>query len=133
MADKSRKVARSWDLAAASLSSLCVLHCLGLPLFTVFLPVASQLGDDHFVHALMVAAAVPVTLWVVLGEMNTRRNEVFIACALAGMGLLVAAVAIPPLEAFETPITLAGGGLLASAHSWRWFQHQNLHSIDDNA
>ncbi|MEM7099148.1 MAG: MerC domain-containing protein [Pseudomonadota bacterium] len=129
---KKRNLSRGWDVAAASLSSLCVLHCLGLPLFVVLLPVASQFGDDHFVHILMVAAAAPVTLWVVLNEMTADRNEVFIACALTGLGLLIAAVAVPTFEPFETPITLAGGGLLATAHIWRWYQHHSVTSVDDN-
>jgi len=125
---------RTWDLSAATLSSVCVLHCLGLPLLTTLLPVASLFSDSHLLHVAMVLLAIPVTLRVVLSEVATRRREVFITAALTGLCLMLAAVLVPVPEAYETPLTVIGGALLVCAHLWRWFQHQaRFPSVSDDA
>ena len=111
-------------MCATSLSSLCVLHCLGFPLLVVVLPVLGQLGDSHAIHVGMVMLAVPVTLYVVWGEISARINESFVICALGGLGFMVLAVTVPILHDFETALTLIGGTMLAGAHLWRAFQIQ---------
>lgn len=95
-----------------------MLHCLGLPLLTTLLPIVSQLVGNEAVHFGMVMLAAPVTGYVVLSELLTRCHRGFIYAALSGLGLLVTAVTLPFLERFETPLTLAGGTLLAAAHIW---------------
>ena len=99
-----------------------MLHCLGVPLLATVLPMVSLFGDSHLVHIVMVAMAVPVTLWVVFTELSKGKSEVFIGVALTGLVLMVLAVTL--FEDYETPLTVAGGLLLGSAHLWRWFQHQ---------
>ncbi len=116
------KAARLWDMGAVTLSSICMLHCLGLPLLTAVLPIISLSHEG--LHVAMVLLAVPVTAWVVLSEMAARGNEFFIGAATTGICLMLAAVAVPALEAYETVLTLVGGTLLAGAHLWRWYHHQ---------
>ena len=126
----SQKAGRIWDLSATSLSSLCVLQCLGLPLLTVVLPVLGQLGDSHAVHIALVMIAVPVTLYVVWGEIVSRSNESFVVAAIGGLSFMVLAVSVPSLLDYETALTLIGGTMLAGAHLWRAFQLQS--SVLDN-
>ena len=121
----SHKAGRIWDLSATSLSSLCVLHCLGFPLLTVVLPVLGQLGDSHSVHVAMVMIAVPVTLYVVWGEIVARSNEFFVVAAIGGLSFMVLAVSVPQLHDYETALTLIGGTMVAGAHLWRAFQLQS--------
>lgn len=120
----SQKAGRGWDICATSLSSLCVLHCLGFPLLIAVLPMLGQLGDSHTVHVGMVMLAVPVTLYVVWSEISARSSESFIIIALGGLGFMVLAVSVPILHDFETALTLIGGTMLAGAHIWRAFQLQ---------
>ena len=120
---KRRNAGRVWDMFAASLSSACILHCLALPVLATMLPVASQLGDSHLMHVVLVLLALPVTLWVVRSEGLTGPGRVFTPIALAGLILMVAAVTASALEDFEVALTLIGGSLLGGAHIWRWFRH----------
>ncbi len=109
-----------------------MLHCLGLPLLTILLPVISQFAESEAVHIGMVILAVPVTLYVVRSEFGTPGSEVFIAAALTGLCLLVVAVAVPALHDFETVLTVSGGIILGGAHLWRWFHlRPQLNKGDD--
>ena len=115
---------RKWDVCATTLSTICVVQCLGLPLLTIVIPVLAQLGDSHDLHLAIVALAVPITLYVVWSEMMARGNEYFVGCALLGLSLMIMAVTVPFLHDYETAMTFVGGTLLAGAHLWRAFQHQ---------
>ena len=116
-----RNASRVWDMCAAALSSACILHCLALPLLATMLPVASQLGDSHLMHLVLVLLALPVTLWVVRSEGLAGSGRVFTPVALTGLALMVAAVTA--LEQYEVPLTLLGGTLLGGVHVWRWLRH----------
>lgn len=100
-----------------------MLHCLGLPLFTTILPIASLFSENHLLHLTMVLLAIPVTSWVVFSELSSNRNELFIVTACSGLCLMLSAVLIPALEPFELILTVTGGILLGGAHMWRWSQH----------
>lgn len=122
------RAGRLWDASAATLSSLCIVHCIGLPLFTTLLPLASLFSDDEGLHLTMVLLAIPVTLWVVFVEAKTRRQVLFMTAALAGLGMMLAAVFVGALASFELHLTVAGGITLASAHLWRWAHHSPSYS-----
>lgn len=54
------------DASAVALSSLCLLHCLALPLLAAALPLFGAWAEAEWVHAVFVAIALPVTgfaLW----------------------------------------------------------------------
>ena len=130
---KSVRAGRVWDACATSLSSICVLHCLGLPLMAGFLPIVAQPIDSHALHIGLVLLAIPVTLYVAFGEIRAGGGEWFVVAALIGLSLMVIAVAVPPLAAYETEFTMVGGTTLAGAHLWRWFSMKaraDLSSLD---
>jgi hypothetical protein len=107
------------DASAIALSSLCLLHCLALPLLAAALPLMGVWAEAEWVHILFVAIAVPTTgfaLW------RAHRQHPLPALALlsAGTGLLLllaGAVGWPSHEA-ETPMTVVGSLLLAVTHLW---------------
>lgn len=54
------------DAGAVALSSLCLLHCLALPLLAAALPLFGTWAEAEWVHLLFVAIALPLTgyaLW----------------------------------------------------------------------
>jgi len=54
------------DASAVALSSLCLLHCLALPLLAAALPLFGAWAEAEWVHAVFVAIALPITgfaLW----------------------------------------------------------------------
>lgn len=107
------------DLYAVGLSILCLLHCLALPLLVTIAPFVAQTAKSELVHRILVVAAVPVSLCAIWKTGAVRGNRLFVAAALAGLALLLAAF-IEAASAYEEPITVVGGMVLGSAHLWRW-------------
>ena len=55
--------ARTGDAVAISLSGLCLIHCLALPVLTGFLPLMGAWAEAEWVHLGFVGLAVPVSIW----------------------------------------------------------------------
>ena len=103
------------DTMAVGLSGLCLVHCLAMPALIVALPVLGALSDAHWVHQILIGMALPISLWAVTRSGQWRRRGVLLPM-LAGLGLLAATAFYPPLEPFETPVSVVGALLLAFAH-----------------
>lgn len=115
-----QRAAAVGDSFAIGLSGLCLIHCLALPLMISVLPIAGAWAEAEWVHWLFVALAAPVSFWTLM----RLRPRMWLLLGLAGGGLalLVAGAAEFPSHELETPITVVGGLLLATAHflNWRW-------------
>lgn len=123
------------DLYAAGLSSLCLLHCLALPLLVALLPLAA-LAENELVHRVLVVAAIPVSLRVIWKTLPAGRNWPFVGTALSGLGLLLLAAFQEAVSAYEEPLTVAGGTLLMAAHLWHWTRQRGkgvLHGLPAGA
>ncbi|PPU77072.1 MULTISPECIES: MerC family mercury resistance protein [Xanthomonas] len=105
------------DNSAIALSSLCLLHCLALPLLAVALPLLGTWSRAEWVHVVFATAAVPLSGYALWS--NQRRHALPAAlwgmagCGLAGLALGASGIAD---EHLETPITVVASLLLASAH-----------------
>lgn len=108
------------DLYAIGLSTLCLLHCVALPLLVALLPAVAQAAENELVHKVLVVAAVPVSLRVIWKTRPVNANRLFVGAALTGLGLLLLAAFIDAVSPYEEPITVAGAVLLGSAHLWHW-------------
>ena len=113
------------DLCAAGLSTLCLAHCLALPLLVSVMPLVAQSIDSHLVHQILAVLAVPVSLRVLWKSLPVPGNGLFIGAALTGLGLLLLAAFVHAVEAHEESITVAGGVALASAHLWHWTRQRS--------
>ncbi len=112
------------DVYATTLSLLCLLHCLALPLLTTFLPLAGQLSENELIHQVMVLLAAPATLWAVWNSLPKAATLwPFIVGACFGLTLLLLAGFIEAFATYETWLTVVGALCLASAHIWRWSRH----------
>ena len=110
------------DLFAVGLSTLCVLHCVALPVLVALMPVLGQAAENELVHRVLAVSAVPVSLRVIWKTRPLNRNRLFVGAALLGLALLLLPAFIEAVSAYEEPITVAGGVLLASAHVWHWLR-----------
>lgn len=119
------------DLCAAGLSTLCLIHCLALPMLVSLLPLAAQSVESHLLHRILAAMAVPVSLRVVWKALPVGGNGLFIGAALTGLGLLLLGAFVEAVSAYEEPITVAGGVLLGSAHLWHWMRQRGRGPIDN--
>lgn len=113
---------RAGDIAAIGLSSLCLVHCLALPLAAGLLPLVGVWADAPWVHWAFALTAAPVSLWAL-----TRRPAALpLALGLGGLLLLFAGAAEFPSHETETATTVAGGLIVALAHvlNWRRIPHE---------
>lgn len=115
------------DAGAIALSSLCLLHCLALPLLAAALPLMGVWAEAEWVHIVFVAIAAPTTgfaLW--RAHRKQPLPAVAIVSATAGLLLLLAGAAGWPSHEAETPMTVTGSLLLASTHIWNaWRRHRH--------
>lgn len=107
------------DAGALALSSLCLLHCLALPLLAAALPLFGAWAQAEWVHLLFVAIALPLTGYALWRADRRHRLPVMAWTAAGlGLGLLLAGAVELPSHAWETPLTVTGSLLLAATHIW---------------
>ena len=111
------------DLYAVGLSTLCILHCLALPILVALIPVATQAFESELLHQVLVLAAVPTSLRVVWLTWPAKRKGMFVSAALTGLVLLLLAAFVETVSQYEESITIAGAMLLGPAHLWHWIQN----------
>jgi len=114
-----KNAAALFDASAVALSSLCLLHCLALPLLAALLPLFGAWSEAEWVHGVFVLIAAPLTSYA-LWRAHRHRPLPIALWLLAGSGLaLLLAGACGGLgERAETPLTVAGSLALAGAHLW---------------
>ena len=110
------------DLCAVGLSTLCVLHCVALPVLVALMPAIAQAAESELVHRVLVIFAVPVSLRVIWTTRPVSGNRLFLSAASLGLGLLLLAAFFEAVSRYEEPVTIAGGVLLGSAHLWHWLR-----------
>jgi len=115
------------DVGAIALSSLCLLHCLALPLLAAALPLMGVWAEAEWVHVVFVAIAAPTTgfaLW--RAHHQQPLPALAMLSAAAGLSLLLAGAVGWPSHEAETPMTVAGSLLIASTHLWNaWRRHRH--------
>ena len=112
---------KGWgDRLAICFSSLCILHCLLLPVLLVAYPIGIlvTLSDEIF-HQIMVSLALPLSLVsLYVGYGHHKRNQLVV---LGGIGIVMLVLPlITPHELIsesgETWLTVAGAVILCVAH-----------------
>ncbi len=129
MSRKPATSVRLFDFAAISLSGLCLLHCLALPVLAAFLPLLAVWAEAEWVHAAFVAFALPLTGTALWRAHRQRPLPLgLIVLAVGGLtGLLLGALPWSA-ESLEVPLTVTGGLMLASAHLWNWKRRPHAHA-----
>jgi hypothetical protein len=112
---------KGWgDRAAICFSSLCILHCLLLPLLLVIYPIGIvvTLSDEMF-HQIMVSVALPLSLVsLYVGYGHHKRSQLVL---FGGIGLvtLTLPLVVPHeliSESGETCLTVSGAVILCMTH-----------------
>lgn len=105
------------DGLAISLSSLCLVHCLVLPILSAALPIAGTWAEVEWLHKAFVVAAIPFSL---LRLSSTVANAAVTALIVSGLWSLSGAAFVEQLHDLETPLTVLGATLLAAGHVLGW-------------
>lgn len=117
--------AYKYDISAITLSGLCLMHCLLLPVLISSLPLLSVLSEAEWVHKCLVLIAAPVSVMAFSKTHKIKRNlDVPLVFAFIGVATLLSAAFIEALHDMETALTVIGALMLASAHIWRWKLHE---------
>lgn len=114
-------VGEDWlDRAALTASTVCLIHCLLLPLALAALPaLEAAVGARPWFHQAMLLLIVPVSGFALLLGWKRRRVAGALLLGLLGLACLAVGVAIGE-SVRETVVTIAGSLLLASAHIVNW-------------
>lgn len=122
---------RHIDRIAIVLSTVCIVHCLAMPLLIALLPVAAlTLGGDAHFHELMLWLVVPTSAVGFALGFRVHRQAAIVALGAAAVAVLALA-ALWGHEAwgraFEMGANIAASFVLAFAH-WRNFREvRRLH------
>lgn len=119
------------ERAAFTASLLCLVHCLALPLVIAALPMlARALALPESVHVWLLAFAIPASGAALLAG-HVRHGAAW-PLGAGGVGLLLLAVGALAFggSGAETPLTVSGGLILASAHIGNWRLRHARHDCD---
>lgn len=114
-----------YDATAISLSALCTIHCLMLPLIVSWLPAAivTTMQNEVF-HVFMVLLVIPLSLFALF--MGCKKHKNYSVLSLGGIGLLflISAVLFGHDylgEVGEKAITVIGSGFIATSHFLNYY------------
>lgn len=115
----------SWlDWAAISASGLCLLHCLALPLVIAALPSFGGTVAGSTTHWVLLAFAVPVSLWVLTRERGLAALPPLVIGS-AGLSLMTLGIAFFEGRPTERVLTVVGVLFVAAAHIVRWTRRRH--------
>ena len=104
------------DKIAVTLSMLCVLQCLFLPILISMIPLLDLWWlSDEFLHPILLFVVIPLTVLTLLPGYRLHNNMRPMILALPAMILLIIGAFIP-VSFVEKLLTVAGAAILASAH-----------------
>ncbi len=120
----------SLDGAAAALSSLCLLHCLALPLLAGALPlltgalplltVGEALHGPYWLHWLLIGVALPVSVYALWRGFESHGRRAPLLLALVAFLVMASGALLHGGGLAEPGLTVAGGLLAAFAHWRNW-------------
>lgn len=112
------------DGAAVTLSGLCLVHCLALPLIVAGLPFLAQFTNGHL-HAQLLVVVLPVSILALGLGYRRHRNSRIVTGGTAGMLLLVVGATVAHQHlglAADRAFTMAGALVLATAHFFNTYR-----------
>ena len=111
-----------WDRIGISLSGLCMVHCMLLPVVLIAVPLWSTAETLHdWLHPLFLVALLPITFMALVAPADKPTPKS--VRVLLGLGLFVIVLASlfgheEGGRILETAVTLLGSGMLVTGH-WR--------------
>jgi hypothetical protein len=119
-------ISKYFDHVAIALSTICIVHCLALPVVIALVPVLALtwgLTDAHF-HALMLWFVVPTSVLGFAFGYHAHRGAAIVLTGAAAIAVLAfVALWAHGVWTFgaETAVSIAASVVLAVAH-WRNFR-----------
>lgn len=113
------KIVGAVDYFGMTASTLCLLHCLGTPLFLSLFPLLGLVQQNEVLHWYMVVLVTLLVLLALIPGFVTHRR--WLVLMLGGFGLACVSVALLVIgpsygETAETMLAVIGGAHLFTAH-----------------
>ena len=115
------------DRLAIALASLCVVHCLALPLASVVLPLAGVVAEAEWIHIVLVFVTVGLAAAVVALSQSGRSLRFSLPAGIGSL-CLIGALFAERWGVDETLPTVVGAVLVALGHVLR---ARFVHSRDE--
>lgn len=112
---------RLWDGLAIGASTICLVHCLALPVLFLLVPtLATFLAFPESFHMMALFFAIPTSLLALAG--GYRRHRWLLPAMMVAPGLLLLALGAlaAPTAWAETLLTVIGALFLAVGHALNW-------------
>lgn len=122
------KSALTIDQSAITVSTLCLIHCLVLPVIVTGLPVIGVVAEAEWLHRLFVLMATPLALIAFLPPLDTRYRYLMRMMALCGVTLLAAGAFVEGLHDYEVALTVVGALMVGAAHLCRILHRRHAHA-----
>lgn len=107
------------DYAGIAISTLCIVHCILLPLATSTLPIVGMISENEIVHKVLVLLAVIPAAFVFASSIGSRFSLLIRLIGVTGIATLFLGAFVEWFHDYETVLTLVGATCLASAHIFR--------------
>ena len=119
------------DRFSIGFSTLCLLHCLAVPVLVSVVPVFATfaLADERF-HLALVALVVPTSVIALCLGCRLHKSRRILIYGFAGVFVLVVAAILGGQhlgEIGETVLTVLGASVVALAH---WFNFRACRACD---
>ena len=119
------------DRFSIGFSTLCLLHCLAVPVLVSVVPVFATfaLADERF-HLALVALVVPTSVIALCLGCRLHKSRRVLICGFGGVFVLVVAAILGGQhlgEIGETVLTVLGASVVALAH---WFNFRACRACD---
>ena len=129
--DQNTTKSGSWlDGAAVTLSALCLVHCLALPLIVAGVPFLAQYSEGHL-HAQVLVVVLPLSIVALALGFRRHRNRRIVLGGAAGMLLLLVGATVAHEQLGLTAdrvFTIAGSITLATAHFYNSYRRNWINS-----
>lgn len=105
------------DLVAAILSSLCLIHCIAVPVAIALLPAfALVVPEWPWLHAGLLLVAIPASTLALIRGWRVHHDPVPARIGIVGLLVMFAALFAVEHSLTEVALTVGGGLLVASGH-----------------
>ncbi len=109
------------DGFAICASSLCMIHCVGLPVLFALLPmVAARIDPGESFHLAMLAIAVPTSLFALVQGWRRGGSARLLMMGVAGLSAMAMGALWAEGDVAEAAWTVTGSLILAGAHWMNW-------------
>jgi hypothetical protein len=119
------------DFLGQALSVLCVIHCALTPVVLALVPAASNIFGHAHPFLLVLVLATAAAAFIPGYQHHKQTTPLFLG--IGGVTLLAVGIAFHENVALDTAFSVAGAGLMLTAHWKNRSAHRHCHACEARA